>query len=262
MRSNVNNLRTNMKKILLCGLTLSIILFLLACGTGKEPVEDTPQPVTPKPTVVEQEEPDPSPEQEAIEDEQKQRIRAVIISPVTPRADSRITVTADIFPALDTEEGESLSYMFYKNTEIFREQEENSLPPRSVAKGDSIFADVILSSGGFEVDKKRSSIIIVLNSKPEIGEIEFPAITGLGTYTITVNASDADEDKLIYSLDKGYGIPVGMTISDTTGLITYEITKAPEKDVKFKVKVGDGDGGEDWREYFIKFSQTPAKKEK
>lgn len=261
MRLNVNNLKTNIKKSLLLGLTLSIILFSFACGSGNEPVEDTPQPVKPKPVVVEQEEPDTTGDQEAVEEEKKQRIRAVLISPVTPRADSRITVNADVYPVVDTEGGESLSYVFYKNTEIFREQKENSLAPGSAAKGDSIFADVILNSGGFEIDKKRSAIIIALNSKPEIGEVEFPPITGLGTYTITVNASDADDDELIYSLDEKYGTPEGMTISPKTGFITYEITKVPEKDVKFKVKISDGDGGEDWKEFFIKFSKTSVKKE-
>ena len=92
--------------------------------------------------------------------------------------------------------------------------------------------------------------------------VEFPPITGLGTFTITVNASDADDDELIYSLDEKYGIPEGMTISPKSGLISYVIEKAPEKDVKLKVKVSDGDGGEDWQELFIKISKTTVKKEK
>lgn len=193
------------------------------------------------------------------EEDRKTRIRSVLLTPITPRADSRITANTDIFPVINKDEGEVLSYVFYKNTEIFKEQEENSLPPGSCKRGDSLFADVILSKYGEEIERKRSGIIFVLNSKPEIGEVEFPEIRGLGTYSIVVNASDADEDTLTFLLDEKYGIPAGMFIDQRNGIISYSITRPPEQDVKFKVKVKDKSGGEDWRELLIKFSRSTVR---
>jgi hypothetical protein len=258
-RSNVKKLKTYMNKALLFWIALSISLLLISCSKDEEPAAGpSPQP---KPIAVIQKE-EPGQVEEEPAEKKTARIRAALISPVTPRTDSRITVTTDIFPPLDTEDGESLSYVFYKNTEIFKEQEANDLPPGSAVKGDSVFADVIIRRGGEELDKKRSSIVFLLNSKPEIGEIEFPEINGLGTYTITVNASDADDDPLIFSLDKKYGVPSGMTIAEETGLITYIITQPPEQDIKFKVVVNDGDGGDHWREWFIKFSIPGKNREK
>jgi hypothetical protein len=184
------------------------------------------------------------------------RIGSVILLPASPRADSRIKVKAEIHPAPDPDAGESVSYIFFRNTEISGEQEEDSIPPGTLKKGDAIFADVALIKNGIEIERKRSAIVIIANAKPEIGEVEFPKIEGPGTYSILVNAVDADEDPLTFSLDKKYGIPPGMLIDRKSGVITYSLKQAPENDVKFKVVVKDTSGSEDWRELFIKFTKT------
>lgn len=257
----MKNLTTKMKKIMLYVLSISLVCILAGCG-AKEDTDAGPDAapvnqVVRKPTAENQQQPVQSPAEEEVEEK---RIRSVTISPGNPRVDSRIVVNTDLFPLLDQDGGESLYYVFYKNTAMFLEQEDNTLPPKSCKKGDSLFADVLLSKDGEEIDKKRSGIIFVLNSKPEIGEVEFPEIRGLGTYTIQVNASDADEDTLTYSLDSKYGIPAGMSINSNSGAITYNITEVPESDVKFKVVVKDGDGGEDWRELVIKISRSTVRR--
>ena len=253
------NLKKKMKQALLLGVLITLLCFLVSCGKSEEPDAGagiTTQPVKQQPAVgTEQEYSDEDPVEESSGQKKESRIRAIILAPPSPRADSRITVIVDISPELNPEDGEILSFIFHKNTEIFKEQEENSLPPGSVAKGESLFADVILIRGGEEIEKRRTGIAFIMNSKPEIGEVEFPEISGLGTYQIVVNASDADKDALTYALDAKYGVPEGMEIDEKSGMITYRITRAPEKDVKFKVVVSDGDGGEDWQELFIRFAK-------
>jgi hypothetical protein len=260
---NMWNLKKKTKQTLLIGLSISLVCLLSSCGKSEAPDtgSGTTQPLSPQPAVSrERAEPERSPAEKSSGNKKESRIRAIILSPPNPRTDSRITVVADISPRLNPDEGENLSFVFYKNTEIFKEQEENALPPGSVVKGESLFADVILVKDGEEIEKKRTGIIFILNSKPEIGEVEFPEITGLGTYQILVNASDADDDTLTYTLDAKYGIPEGMEIDRASGMITYRISRPPEKDVKFKVLVNDGDGGEDWRELFIRFSQPGSRR--
>lgn len=261
----MRNLKKKMKLALLLGLSILLVCLLGSCGKSEEPAAGsgtTTQPVRQQPALgTKRAEPERSPaEEESTGKKKESRIRGIILSPPNPRADSRITVNIDISPALNPEEGESLSYRFYKNMEIFKEQGENSLPPGSVAKGESLFVDVTLIKDGEEIEKKRTGIIFILNSRPEIGEVEFPEITGLGTYQIIVNAGDADEDTLTYTLDAKYGVPEGMDIDEKSGMITYRITRPPRKDAKFKIVVSDGDGGEDWRELFIRFSQPAGRR--
>lgn len=252
------------RKILQRLLVFLLVCGLVCCGKREERAPGTDPATSNKATQNSAadsvpEEPDKPPEQGGNRAKKAKRIRSILLSPRIPRADTRITVNSDIYPVVNKDEGETLSYVFYKNTEIFKEQEENSLPPKSCKKGDSLFADVLLVKDGEEIDRRRTGVIFILNSKPEIGKVEFPEIRGLGTYSIVVNASDADEDPLSFSLDEKSGVPAGMFINKKSGIITYRITQPPENDLKFKVMVKDDDGGEDWRELFIKFSRSTAR---
>lgn len=236
-----------------------IVISLIGCGK-KEDLTGAPDSGaadnTVKQTAAQKKTPDSAAAAEENQEKKGTRIGSVILSPASPRTDSRIKVDAEIHPVPDSDAGESISYIFYRNTEISSEQEEDSLAPGSFKKGDAVFADVVLVKNGIEIERKRSAIVVIANAKPEIGEVEFPKIEGPGTYSILVNAVDADEDALSFSLDKKYGIPPGMSIDRKSGVITYSVQQAPENDVKFKVVVKDDSGGEDWRELFIKFTKT------
>ncbi len=258
MKMSKNKIRKSLYKTALSVSIIIIVFSLAGCG-GKEDLTGSSDPTagdTVKQTTAREETPGSGSTDEDNLEKKGTRIGSIILSPANPRTDSRIKVNAEVHPAPDADAGESLSYIFYKNTEISGEQEDDSLPPGSFKKGDAVFADVVLIKNGIDIERKRSPIIIIANAKPEIGEIEFPKIEGPGTYTILVNAADADEDPLTFSLDKKYGIPSGMSIDRKSGVITYSITQAPENDVKFKVVAKDDSGGEDWRELFIKFTKT------
>ncbi len=239
-----------------------LALFCTICMTGcgqKEKRVDTPPVVktpakTPEVEIIE----DAKPKQKTVK---ISRIKSVVLVPATPRTDTGIKAKIEISPALAVDEGESLSYSFYKNAQLLVEHEENFLPPKSCQKNDYLYADVTLFKDGEEIDRKRSEMIQVLNSSPAIGEIEFPEMRGPGTYHIKVYAADADEDTLTFSLDEEYGIPVGMTIDSSGGIINYTTPQEidTEKEIKFKVVVKDTDGAEDWRELKISFSKTVVK---
>jgi len=73
-------------------------------------------------------------------------------------------------------------------------------------------------------------------------------------YLYDVNAIDADEDTLTYSLIKA---PVGMTINPVTGLITWNPTElAFSSQSPVSVRVEDGRGGFDIQDYFIEVPDT------
>ncbi len=252
---------TGTRKILSCLALLILVGSLVSCGnkevegaaadfptSGEEQTDTTPG-------LVPEEVEDPAVDQGSQKDKKIviERIRNITLTPENPYTYDRFTVKAKVFPELSGTE--TISYIFWINGEKFKEQEENSIPPFSFGKGDSLFVDVILYRGGQELERKRSDVLVVLNSKPEIGEIEFPQIRGVGTYRIVVNAQDADKDPLTFSLAGDPGVPLGMEINQTNGIITYRIDRSPARDVRFRVIVSDGNGGEDWRELFINFTQ-------
>lgn len=190
------------------------------------------------------------------------RIKAVSLYPENILVSTGLTVDAEVIPALDKDGDESLKYIFWLNGEVFAEQETASLAPFSYKKGDSLFVDTILVKAGEEIEQKRSELLFVLNSKPEIKEVQFPPIKGLGTYKIPVSAVDADGDPLTFSLEADEGIPAGMKIDIDSGLISYALEKPPDRDLKFRVVVKDGDaGGESWQELFIHFNRATVKEE-
>ncbi|MCK4763937.1 MAG: putative Ig domain-containing protein [Candidatus Aminicenantes bacterium] len=248
--------KLKVKKIVVYLIPLFLVSILASCGGGRTPAPvkkkqqveeitvDTGEVSTPVRTAV----------------KKSDRIKRTLLFPPDMRAGSRIRAAADLSPALNPDEDEALSYIFYKNTKLFKEQEENSVPPNSYKKGDSLFVDALFYKEGEEIERKRSDMVFITNSKPEIGEVEFPTIKGMGTYTIVVNASDEDKDKLTFSLDKDYGIPPGMTINAGSGTITYTLDSDPGTKVKFKVVVRDGDGGEDWNELAINFARQRTEK--
>jgi hypothetical protein len=193
---------------------------------------------------------------------QADRIRAVTLYPENILVSTGLTVNAEVFPPLDKDGNESLKYFFWINGEVFAEQETASLAPFSYKKGDSLFVDVVLVKDGEEAGQKRSELLFVLNSKPEIKEVQFPQIKGTGTYKIPVSAVDADGDPLTFSLEADEGIPAGLRIDAGSGLISYNLEQPPDRDLKFRVVAKDGEqGGEDWQELFIRFTRATVKEE-
>lgn len=90
--------------------------------------------------------------------------------------------------------------------------------------------------------RKRTEVVEVINSLPKIKKAVFPQVKGLGTYTINVEAEDADNDTLTYSLETG-DLPIDVSINSSSGVITCVLTKDTPEKLSFVLVVNDGHGG-------------------
>jgi hypothetical protein len=107
-----------------------------------------------------------------------------------------------------------------------------------IKRGDKIVVRVTPYDGeayGQSVTLSRE----VKNMPPAIVENKEFQFDGM-VYSHQVVATDADGDKLTYSLDTA---PEGMTIDPSTGLITWNVPADFTEDALFTVSVSDGNGG-------------------
>src|SRR5262249_55730842 len=74
-------------------------------------------------------------------------------------------------------------------------------------------------------------------------------------YIYKVNALDADGDTLTYAIVNG---PAGMTINQTTGLVSWDIGQNPTGQYPVTVRVEDGRGGFDEQSFRIDVQPQPG----
>jgi RHS repeat-associated protein len=91
----------------------------------------------------------------------------------------------------------------------------------------------------------------VPNRPPVITTTPMVDATVLGEYVYDVNAEDADQDVLVYSLEKA---PVGMRIDPTTGIIHWQPSVSQLGVHTVEVKTADGRGGVATQKYDISVS--------
>mgnify|MGYP001166050053 FL=1 len=129
-----------------------------------------------------------------------------------------------------------------------------TLSKEKIHKGDGVFADVILMAGDRELDRRRTDLVLVENSNPEIESVEFPEIRGPGDYVITIKASDPDGDELNYEVE-GADLPTWLR-AERDGRILLSPGEDPPEVLEFEAVVRDNDGGEARRAVTLKF-QAP-----
>jgi hypothetical protein len=185
------------------------------------------------------------------------RFDSIEITPPNPTTTSELTARTNISPV--GENNLEFQYAFWVNAEKIKDGPENRLGADQFKKGDYVYVDVIAQKKGKEIFRRRSEMTRILNTSPEIKGIEFPDIRGPGVYQIRVNARDADNDQLAYSLE-GDKIPEGISIDPDTGIITCEFNENPPEKVKFFVVVSDNDQGQIKQEVSLSF-HNPKKKE-
>ena len=239
-------------------LGLLVMLFLLAACGGDTPTKA--DKADPGFNLGEMKSRDKNPQDEATVPV-KNVPATVVVKPVLaeirwdrddPRQDTGLRIEARVVP--ENLEKASLRYEFWRNASQYRQGKSNTLEPPSLKKGDVIFADVVLLVDEREMDRKRSEMITVLNSPPEISDVRFPEIRAPGAYQLQIQASDADGDLIAYSLE-GENIPAGLAIDKATGVITYQFTETPEGPVQFAVRASDPDGGSMKRDVTIRFKK-------
>lgn len=186
------------------------------------------------------------------------RIKKINLEPSNLKADSELIVNAELQP--EKTEDENIDYTFWRNTEKIQEGGGNSFVFDGFKKGDTIFVDVIISEEGQERERRRSDMVVISNSNPKITKVEFPKILGPGIYKVIITAIDVDKgDILSFSFEDKEKVPAGMEIDSQSGIIVYTLKTQPAENIKFKVLVVDGDGGQDWRELELKFSKIEKK---
>ena len=166
------------------------------------------------------------------------------------RADAAIKINVETREPI--EENQYLSFIYWRNGKKFTETNEDTLPPFSFKKGDVIYTDVLLYQDGQLIEKKRTKMIRIKNSRPVIKEVKFPEVKGPGTYTLNVIAEDRDKDQLTFSLEKEE-LPVDVQVDRSTGVITCILDKKTPEILKFIIVVDDGDGGVEKKVLTMKF---------
>jgi hypothetical protein len=179
-------------------------------------------------------------------------IEAIDISPQYLYKDSTITALAKTLPS-ELPQNMQLRYVFWLNAAIAQDSISQTFTSAAVKKNDLIYVDVALESDGRVLARKRSEMIKILNSSPQIENINFPEINGPGEYIIQVAASDADSDPLSYAL-AGEGLP-GETTIDSTGAVKITLSSQSPESIVFWVVVKDNEDGETRQEIKLNFTK-------
>jgi hypothetical protein len=185
-------------------------------------------------------------------------IAVVTIAPENPTVASIVKAGAVTNPT-ELQDME-LQYVFWRNAAVIKTGSEDTFPLVACRKNDLVYVDAVLFQGKREIARKRSVMVQVLNSSPEIKKVDFPEIKGPGAYHIKVNASDADSDLLTFSLE-GSALPAGTEI-DATGDILLLLPEKHPENVSFWVVVKDNDQGEVKQELSIDFKKRIIEQKK
>jgi hypothetical protein len=189
-------------------------------------------------------------------------IRTVEISPRPLHADDNIKIK--VKTAAPLKENQSLKYKFWKNRYAMEETAAATLPANTCKKNDVIFADVTLYEDDEIAARKRTAMIPIINSPPEIEEVIMPEIRGPGTYEFKVKAKDADNDQMTFSLEPGEeSTDLDLQIDAATGTVTCTLSENPPESMKFTIIADDGDeGGKTKKIVSMRFFKHPKKEKK
>jgi hypothetical protein len=168
------------------------------------------------------------------------QIEFITISPLNPTRNATISVSVKTNP-VELPDME-IQYILWVNAAIAQKGRENIFSLATFKKNDFFYVDAVLMKDDREINRKRSEMVKIVNSSPEIKNVDLPEIKGPGTYTIKINAIDADSDPLRYSLE-GEMLPAGITI-DATGLAKISFTDKSPENIVFWVVVKDNEEGE------------------
>ncbi|MCP4151441.1 MAG: cadherin repeat domain-containing protein [bacterium] len=182
----------------------------------------------------------------------------VVLTPENITIESTITAKATILP--DDADAVELNYIFSVASQVVKEGDENTLELKEYKKNTFVYVDVEVMDGKSKGLRKRSDMMRINNTSPEITGIDIPEIRGEGTHRITVNAEDIDGDTLIYSME-GDNLPTELSIDATMGVIEYQLTGKPPEKIVFTVFVKDGDEGEASQEVTLNFNPQQTAEE-
>lgn len=169
-------------------------------------------------------------------------IASIDISPLNPSRDSVVTAQARTVPA-DLPETVRVSYVFWLNAAKAQEGASSTFTSLPCKKNDLLYVDAILmADDGRELARRRSLMVKVVNSSPQIKNVEMPEIKNPGQYSARIQAADADGDPLRYAIE-GAGLPDDIAV-DHAGNVTFTVAEKSPEEIAFFAVVRDDEEGE------------------
>jgi hypothetical protein len=161
-------------------------------------------------------------------------ISSATLLPAVPKTFDALTVEAT---ATDRDDDKvTLVYDWYRNDQPAGKKATLEGPFKA---GDRI----MLKLTPFDGEEYGPTVVLIApinNSPPVVTNKDKGRVQG-NIYSYRITASDPDGDPLIYKLRKA---PAGMTIEESTGLITWRFTAKDTGRHPVSVQISDGKGGE------------------
>lgn len=184
----------------------------------------------------------------------KRYIKDVTFEPELIRANSEITLNLETDGSIPS--AFRVVYIFWKNGENIQEGDANMSEEYAYEKGDLFTGEVRLMEGDVIVERKRTEMREVVNSRPVIENVELPEFKGFGIYRFKVTVSDIDRDPVTLRVE-GENLPDGFSVDHEYSEVVYQMDEAPPEILKFIIAADDGSGGIDKKQVTINFPRGP-----
>lgn len=149
-----------------------------------------------------------------------------------------------------------LTYKWYRNEVMIKEGEESFLDTEGLVVRDRITVEVTAHDPAATGNSLKSEPLVLGNTAPKIISSP-PGSDSQGRFEYTVKTIDPDGDQVNYYLEVA---PTGMSISETSGHITWQIP-SDQKGISYvKVVAKDGQGGMATQEFNLTLTDADPTK--
>lgn len=182
------------------------------------------------------------------------KVSAVSLSPQIARTGDKLEAQVE---ASDPDHDRvDLTYKWYRNESVMKEGEEPFLNTTGFVARDKITVEVTAHDPAATGDSLKSEPLVLENSAPKI--VSTPPISDAqDRFSYAVKAMDLDGDQVTYYLEAA---PTGMSISETSGHILWQVPSDQKGIFHVKVVAKDGHGGMAIQEFDLTLTSTgPAK---
>jgi hypothetical protein len=177
---------------------------------------------------------------------------AVLLSPQIARTGDKLEAAVE---ASDPDHDRvSLTYKWYRNETMIKEGEESFLDTTGFVARDRITVEVTAHDPAATGNSLKSEPLVLENSAPKIISTP-PNSESQGRFDYAVKAMDPDDDQVIYYLETA---PTGMSISETSGHIVWQIPSEQKGIFHVKVVAKDGHGGMATQEFNLTLTGTES----
>jgi translation initiation factor IF-1 len=179
-------------------------------------------------------------------------ITSVRLRPTNPTILDSVKAEVELISTLPQDRIQLKYQWFVNNTHLIEGVDTEMLPAGKVKRGNYVNVRVIELRDGETISQKVSDMVMVHNSAPSLSmRVLNNRIKKGDVIEIQLSSSDADGDRLTFSLDEA---PSGMTLDSATGKITYRPNTEGQGDIKFRASVTDSEGAKTSGNYEVSFN--------